>query len=195
MIRPKIKVKIGKRYYMADASAMTALRYRARFGRSLLDTELKITDYLDLLYVSIDDDDLLYHDFMRNAINEEYAADMQMSAIALLREILKGKETADKKTEDKSKNGKKKKIDEFYLIALASNVGLPFELVKEVGLVQLWNITTTAAEQKFGGGEPEKMSDDELLETLGINGDKLDEIEKYLEAHPEFAVDTEAESG
>ena len=187
---------------MADVSALTALRYRAQFNRSVMTTDFTDNDALDLLYAAVGNvaerssTIFSYEKFCACRLSKKYAADMYISAGAVLREIMKDsgvkREVIEKADESIQKDDGGTIYDEFCIVSVMTNIGLPFELLREVSLIQLMYIIAQAYEMKYGKRDKvEVMSDGEMLDALNITDDRLLQIEEYLsrtefgELHPE----------
>jgi len=186
----KIKVKIGDGYYLADVSAMTALRYRAKFNKSVINENMTDGDLLDLLYIAVGDDKIPYEKFLSLNLNRKHAADIFISARAVLSELLK--ESGVRREVIKSADEKIKEedggtiYDEFCIVAAMTNIGLSPDLLSEVSLVQLIYIIALAYEMKYGKKkEAEYMNDDEMMDALNITDEKRQQIEEYYLLHPE----------
>ena len=193
----KMIVKVGELCYPADASAMTAVRYRSIFNKSLIGSDFSPGVQLDLLYAAIEGGTLPYHGFLQIAAQERYAADILISARAVLSEVTKESgvarpepSPAAEKKEAPEKE-QEQEFDEFYIVSMLSISGLPFELLREVSLPQIMYIVGLTKKLQTGNIKEEPMSDDELLVAMGITKEKLDEIEKYLELHPEARPEQE----
>lgn|GEM_PF-6034878 len=165
---------------MADASALTALRYRATFNRSVLTNGFTESDALDLLYAAVNDE-LSYEEFTGYKNNRKYAADIYVSAAVVLKEIMKDsgvKHNIIKKVDEDIQEIDNSAIyDEFCIVAVMTNIGLSFDLLREVSIIQLIYIIAQTYEMKYGKKEDEFMTDDEILEAWGIDVSDLEDIE------------------
>lgn len=185
----KIKVKIEDKYYMADTSALTALRFRSNFNKSVITNELTPDDALNLLYVAVGSEKLLYEKFCALKLKKANAADMFISAHAVLREMMKDsgiQREVIKKADEKIQEDGNTIYDEFCIIAVMTNIGLSLDLLKEVSIIQLMYIIAQTYEMKYGKKESvEIMTDDELIDALNITDERLNQIEEYYRLHPE----------
>ena len=182
----KTKVKIGDDYYTADTSAITALRYRAWFNKSILTSGFTEDDALDVLYVSVSDV-FDYDNFREYALDMKYAKDMCISAGGVLEGVMKDsgvKREVIQKADERMKDDGNTIFDEFTIISVITNIGLSFDLMKEVSLMQLMYITAQTYEMKYGkdkdGVKITKMSQEERKQIYSITKEDEDRIREYL---------------
>ena len=187
----KIKVKIGDGYYLAEASALTALRYRAHFNRSAMNG-FENDDILDLLYVAVWDDKIPYEKFIACKLNKKHLADMHISAYAVFREIMKDsgvKQEVIKKADEKIQDEEGFSLfDEFGIVSSMTVIGLSFDIWQEVSLIQLMYIVARSIEMKCGktGDDVKmtKMSRSERKQIYSITKEDEDRIREYLKENP-----------
>lgn len=165
---------INHKKYKADASFMTLLRYRVKYGVSYLLDEAE-EKWIQLLYIAVSPE-CSYLRFCK-----ELSADSQfvLSALYLQKELLR----CDREVCAGEKAGHRE-LDELSILAMYAANGLPYELLGELTLFQVVDLIRISCQIKSGKNKRE-MTEDERKGFYGITPEKEQAVEAYLREHGE----------
>lgn len=191
-----MRVLIGGKEYKAVTTAVTALRFRAKYNKSCLEKDFSEEDMFKLLYISIEDENKpCYRDFMDICIKDKYSCRM---AIAVYKDIMRTDKIsmasgiADTNEADYSSRSFDD-FDEFRIMAMFSLSGLPDFLWYELSLIQMLSMISITFNLKNGSKKPQELTHKETMQMYCIDEITESKIQEYLDAHPELIAGEEDE--